>query len=60
MREKNPGPLRAGFWLNSQEKGYILVVCLMALIGLAVRYFYLKSEQPEPCMPPGVENLSKE
>lgn len=55
MKDKEPTPLQASFWLTSQEQGYILVVCAIFLVGLAARYFYLKNETPEAYTPVGIE-----
>ena len=55
MPDKNPSPLRASFWLTKQEQRYILAICALALLGIAVRYFYLKKEIPEVYTPAGIE-----
>jgi hypothetical protein len=47
--------LQASFWLTAQEKRYILVICGLALLGIAARYFYLKNEKPEVYIPVGIE-----
>ena len=59
MKEKEPTPLQASFWLTKQEQGYILVVCAVFLVGIAARYFYLKTETPEAYAPGGVEEPEK-
>lgn len=55
MPDKNPSPLHASFWLTKQEQRYIIVICVLALLGIAVRYFYLKKETPEVYTPAGIE-----
>lgn len=55
MPEKKPSPLQASFWLTTQEKRYILVICALALLGIAARYFYLKNEKPKVYTPVGIE-----
>ncbi len=55
MPNKTPSLLQASFWLTGQEKRYILVICALALLGIAARYFYLKNEKPEAYAPPGIE-----
>jgi hypothetical protein len=57
MSNHQPTPLRASFWLTDQEKGYILVISTIFLIGLAARYFYLKNEKPEAYTPAGIEEM---
>lgn len=57
MKEKEPTPLQASFWVTSQEQGYILMICAVFLIGLAARFFYLKSETPEGYKPAGIEEV---
>lgn len=59
MNSEQPTPLQASFWLTNQEKGYILVICTMFLIGLISRYFYLKNEIPEVYAPAGIEELEE-
>jgi|GEM_PF-6374160 len=60
MRDKQPTPLQASFWLTNQEKGYILVICAIALIGLIARYFYLIKEPPKDYTPAGIASVSEE
>ena len=55
MADKKPSPLQASFWLTKQERISILVVCALALLGLAARYFYLKNEVPKVYTPAGIE-----
>lgn len=55
MPDKNPSPLRASFWLTKQEQRYIIVICVLALLGIAVRYFYLNRETPKVYTPAGIE-----
>jgi hypothetical protein len=55
MIEKQPTPLQASFWLTSQEKVYILVICALFLLGVAARYFYLKKETVTVYTPAGIE-----
>ena len=44
MNDEQPTPLQAAFWFTDQEKRYVLIICGLILLGLATRYFYLKSE----------------
>ncbi|HEY5653981.1 MAG TPA: hypothetical protein VIR63_06405 [Pontiella sp.] len=53
--KQSPSPLQACFLLTEQEKRYILVVCALFLLGLAVRYFYLKNETLKVYTPAEVE-----
>ena len=55
MPDKTPSPLQASFWLTEQERHYILVICALALLGIAARYFYLKNETPGVYTPAGIE-----
>ncbi len=55
MKEKEPTPLQASFWLTNQEQRDILVICAIFLIGLIARYLYLKNEMPEVYTPAGIE-----
>ena len=55
MTHKKPSPLQAGFWLTDQEKRYVLVICSLVLLGMAVRYFYLKNENPKVYTPAGLK-----
>ena len=55
MIEKQPTPLQASFWLTSQEKVYILIICTLFLLGLAARHFYLKNETVTLYTPAGIE-----
>ena len=57
MGNGQPSPLRASFWLTDQEKGYVLVVCAIFIVGIAARYFYLKNETPEVYTPTGIEKV---
>lgn len=57
MKEKEPTPLQASFWLTNQEQKYILVICAVFLIGLIARYFYLKNEIPKVYTPAGIEEV---
>ncbi len=57
MKEKQPSPLQASFWLTNQEKGYIIFLCSIVLLGVVARYFYLKNDNPEVYTPAGVEQL---
>lgn len=59
MKDKEPTPLQASFWLTHKEQGYILVVCAIFLVGLIARYFYLKNETPEGYTPAGIEEVEK-
>lgn len=54
MPDKNPSPLQASFWLTRQERRYILIICALALLGIAARYFYLKYEKPKVYTPAGI------
>ena len=60
MPDKKPSPLQASFWLTEQERHYILVICALALLGIAARYFYLKNETPEVYTPAGIEKAEQE
>jgi hypothetical protein len=51
MRKKNTTPFQAAFWLSSEEMTYLMILCAIFLIGLALRYFYLKTEQAEVYRP---------
>ncbi len=57
MGSEQPSPLRASFWLTDQEKGYVLMVCAIFLVGIVARYFYLKNEMPEVYTPTGIEEM---
>jgi len=57
MRDKAPTPLQASFWLTKEEKGYILVICTIFLVGIAARYYYLKNESPKAYTPEGIEEV---
>ena len=52
--------MQACFWLTEQERRYVLVICALALLGIAARYFYLKSEKPEVYTPAGIEQTEQE
>ena len=57
MGNEQPTPLQASFWLTNQEKGYVLVVCAILLVGIVARYFYLKNETPKVYTPTGIEQV---
>jgi len=57
MGKNQPTPLQASFWLTNQEQKYILVFCIIFLIGLVSRYFYLKNEQAEGYTPAGITEV---
>jgi hypothetical protein len=59
MSDKNPSPLQASFWLTGQERRYILVICALALLGIAARYYYLTNEKPERYTPDGIEKTER-
>jgi hypothetical protein len=59
MIKKRPTPLQASFWLTSQEKTYILIICALFLVGLTARYFYLKNEIPKVYTPAGIEQVEQ-
>ncbi|MEN7973666.1 MAG: hypothetical protein ABFR47_07505 [Verrucomicrobiota bacterium] len=59
MPDKSSSPLQASFWLTAQEKRYILVICALALLGIAARYFYLKNEKAEVYTPAGIEEVEQ-
>ncbi len=59
MAEKKPSPLQASFWLTHQEKTAVLVVCAIALIGLAARHFYLKNAEAKVYTPAGIETVEQ-
>lgn len=54
MRGSGPGGKRSVLWqrawfaLNQAERWVLVAVLGIALVGLTARYFYLKSERPEP------------
>ena len=60
MADKRLSPLQASFWLTEQEKRSILVICALFLVGLASRYYYLKSEISTVYTPAGIEELETE
>ena len=49
---------RAWFALTPEERRFIGGILLIFVIGLAARYMYLRSEQPEPYTPAGLENTA--
>jgi hypothetical protein len=55
MNSKPPTPLQAGFWLTDEEKGYILTLFAIFLVGVVARYFYLKHETPKAYTPEGIK-----
>ncbi len=57
MSDKQPTPLQASFWLTKEERGYILTICVIFLVGIAARYFYLKNETPEIYTPASLEEV---
>lgn len=57
MANKRRSPLQSGFWLTEQEKRYILVICAVFMLGLLVRYWYLKHGKPREYTPRGQEKL---
>lgn len=59
MSDKQPSPLRASFLLTSQEKGYVLVLCAILLIGIVARYYYLKNETAEVYTPIGIGEIEE-
>ena len=60
MPDKQPSPLKASFWLTEQEKRYILLICALFLLGIIVRYFYLKNEKAGVYTPAGIEEMEKD
>jgi hypothetical protein len=60
MANKKPSPLQASFWLAEHEKRYILIICALFLLGLAVRRIYLKNKTPEVYTPAGIEEPNHE
>jgi hypothetical protein len=54
MPDKKPTPLQASYWLTKQEKHYVLILCALALLGIAARFFYLKYEKPKVYTPAGI------
>lgn len=56
MKDEQPTPLQAAFWLTEQERRYILTICALILLGIAARYFYLKSEKSKVYTPACTEN----
>jgi hypothetical protein len=60
MADKKPSPLQASFWFTEQEKRYILVIAALFLLGLAARFYFMKTEQPEIYTPEGIEKLEQE
>lgn len=59
MSDKKPNPFQASFLLTTSEKIYVLVVCVLFLLGMAARYFYLKNESPAGYTPAGIEKPEK-
>jgi len=51
----NPSPLQASFWLTLEERIWLAVILAIGLLGLTVRYFYLKSRTAQVYTPPGIE-----
>lgn len=52
MAEKTPSPFQAAFWLSKQERLYILIICVLFLLGLGARCLYLKNRNPSPPLDP--------
>ena len=59
MTKKSPSSLQAAFWLTEQEKRYILVICVIFLLGLITRYWYLKHDESKEYQPQGLEKLEQ-
>jgi len=49
--------VRNAFALTDSERIALAAVLAIFLFGLAVRYWSLRHEQPEPISPPGVESM---
>ncbi|WP_372798197.1 hypothetical protein [Pontiella sp.] len=52
MEEKTPSPLQAAFWLSKQERLYILIICVLFLLGVGARILYLNNRKPSPPLDP--------
>ena len=59
MNSKPPTPLQASFWLTREERGYILVIFAIFLVGIVARYFYLKYETSKVYTPEGIEEMEQ-
>ncbi|MFH0953364.1 MAG: hypothetical protein V1873_03445 [Verrucomicrobiota bacterium] len=46
--------LRAWFDLTADERKFVAGILVIAVIGLAARYFHLKNQKAEPYQPEGV------
>lgn len=57
MAEKKSSPLQAAFWISSQEKLYILVICVLFLLGIGARYLYLGNRKASPPLDPQPEQV---
>lgn len=57
MSDKKPSPFQASFLLTGQEQRYILIICTIALVGIAARYFYLKNETATVYTPAGIDEM---
>ncbi|MCF7849250.1 MAG: hypothetical protein K9M45_10390 [Kiritimatiellales bacterium] len=55
MKNKQPTPLQASFWLTLEERVWLAVILAIALFGLTVRYFYLKNTKATVYTPAEIE-----
>jgi len=59
MADKQPSPLQAAFRLTRQERVYLFAVCALVFIGLAARWFYLKTGESGVYTPAGMERTER-
>jgi hypothetical protein len=57
MKGTRTTPLEMSFWLSSQERLYLLVIGAIFMVGLTVRYFYLKDRAPDEYVPSGAATV---
>lgn len=55
MGGESPTPLQAGFLLTKREFRYVWIICAVALLGVAIRFMYLKNERAGECASGGIE-----
>ncbi|MDZ8118571.1 hypothetical protein P9H32_08010 [Pontiella sp. NLcol2] len=59
MSDKKNSPFQAAFWISNQEKLYILIICLLFILGFGARYLYLNNRRPSPPLDPQPEQIEK-